>query len=102
MKGSNHLVSPKPPKFEMDKLSKYLNFGTVDMKKLHGGDTKPLMNFSEMMDDVTFIDPTKKENEQLRIASYNKVSKSSNKDTTSFDIVDVNSGSLESPAIPQI
>lgn len=86
----------------MDKLSKFLNLNTVDMKKLQGGNKG--VNFSDLLDDVTFIDPSKKQEESLRIASYNKksaeVSKSSNKDTTSFDIVDVNSQSIESPAAP--
>jgi hypothetical protein len=85
----NNMESPKqvPKKFEMDKLSKFLNLTTVDMKKLQGG--QQLLNFSDLLDDVTFIDPA--QNDALRIASYHKdpVSKSSN--TTSFDIVDLNS-----------
>ena len=77
------------------------------MKKLQGGSNA--VNFSDLLDDVTFIDPSKKQEESLRIASYNKKSEetkevkkssSSNKDTTSFDIVDVNSQSIESPAMP--
>lgn len=42
------------------------------MKKLKGGNTG--VNFSDLLDDVTFIDPSKKEEEPLRIASYNKKS----------------------------
>jgi hypothetical protein len=80
----------------MDKLSKFLNLTTVDMKKLKGGNK---MNFSDLLDDVTFIDPAA--NEGLRIASYQKDPKSSDKDTTSFDIVDVISQSIESPAQPK-
>ena len=53
-----NLESPKQPKkFEMDKLSKFLNLNTVDMKKLQGGNKA--VNFSELLDDVTFIDPSK-------------------------------------------
>ena len=55
-----NLDSPKmPKKFEMDKLSKFINLNTVDMKKLKGGRTGGV-NFSDLLDDVTFIDPGKK------------------------------------------
>jgi hypothetical protein len=94
----NNMESPKPKKFEMDKLSKFLNLTTVDMKKLSGGGQN--LNFSDILDDVTFIDPA--QNDTLRVASYAKepVSKSSN--TTSFDIVDLNSQSIESPVDPKL
>ena len=55
-----NLESPKmPKKFEMDRLSKFINLNTVDMKKLKGGRTGGV-NFSDLLDDVTFIDPGKK------------------------------------------
>jgi len=89
----------------MEKLSKFINLKQVEINK-KGPSVG--VNFSELLDDVTFIDPKKKVEESLRIGSYNKKSeelkqsKSSNKDTSSFDIVDINSNSqsLISPAAP--
>ena len=72
---ANYTITPKiqsndqpQKKFEIDKLSKFINLQDLDMKKFKGGEK----NFSGLLDDVTFIADPQSAEPKGKIRSNNQ------------------------------
>jgi hypothetical protein len=89
---------PNSKKFQLDKLSKFINLNGLDMNKFKGGEK----NFSGLLDDVTFIPDPLSAQDKVSKDLQSKQSESSQKEqeSASFEIIDTSSKA--SPPTPGI